>query len=79
MTYFVECQLVEHGIPGAEAASQRIDIAFASHPNWRRSEAELREVRQEVTFALLAEEEDVEKVAATVETLFSALQRSFGP
>jgi type I restriction enzyme R subunit len=79
MIYFVECQLVEHGIPGAEAASQRIDIAFASHPNWRRSEAELREVRQEVTFAFLAEEEDVEKVAATVETLFSALQRSFGP
>jgi len=30
-----------------------------------------------VTFALIAEEEDVEKVTATVEALFELLQKSF--
>ena len=48
-------------------------------PNWQRSEAELREVRKQVTFALYAQEEDMQKVTATVEALFSLLQKSFQP
>jgi type I restriction-modification system DNA methylase subunit len=45
--------------------------------NWQRSEAELREVRKQVTFAIFAEEDNMEKVTATVEALFMLLQRSF--
>jgi len=43
-----------------------------------RSEAELREARKRVTFALLADEEDMEKVTAEVESLFMLLQRGAG-
>ena len=45
----------------------------------RRSEAELRELRKQVTFALLRVEDDVEKVTATVEALFNLLRKSFKP
>ncbi len=58
-------------------ASRKAVAAFGAHPNWQRSEAELREVRKQVTFALIAEEGDVEKVAATVGALFELLQKSF--
>ena len=45
-------------------------------PNWQRSEAELRELRKQVTFALYAEEDDIQKVTTTVEALFT---RSVSP
>ena len=77
LTYFVLCKLTDNGIPNPEGASRKVAEAFAKHPNWRRSEAELREVRKQVTFALVAEEDDLEKVTATVEALFNLLQKSF--
>jgi type I restriction enzyme R subunit len=77
LTYFVLCKLTDDGIPNPEAASRRVAASFAKHPNWQRSEAELREVRKLVTFALVAEEDDIEKVAATVEALFNLLKKSF--
>jgi type I restriction enzyme R subunit len=79
LTYFILCKLTDDGIPNPEAASRKVAEAFARFPNWRRSEAELREARKAVTFALIAEEDDVEKVTATVETLFALLHKSFRP
>ncbi len=79
LTYFVLCKLTDDGIPNPEAASRKVAAAFAKHPNWQRSEAELREVRKQVTFALYAEEGDIEKVTVTVEALFMLLQKSFRP
>ncbi|RKX35329.1 MAG: hypothetical protein DRP71_03925 [Verrucomicrobia bacterium] len=40
--------------------SWTIKEAFVAHPNWTRSEAELRELRQKVTFAIFAETDDLE-------------------
>ena len=77
LTYFVLCKLTDDGIPNPEGASRKVAAAFGAHPNWQRSEAELREVRKQVTFALIAEEDDVEKVTATVEALFELLQKGF--
>ena len=77
LTYFVLCKLTDDGIPNPEVASRKVAQAFAGHPNWRRSEAELREVRKQVTFALVAEEDDLEKVTVTVEALFTLLHKSF--
>ena len=71
------CKLNDEGIAHAENVSEKIAQVLGAHPSWRKSEAELREVRQEMTFALFAEEDDVAKVAATVETLVDLLQRSF--
>ncbi|MEI6645674.1 MAG: HsdR family type I site-specific deoxyribonuclease [bacterium] len=76
LTYFVLCKLIEEGIPNAEVASRRVSGAFTQYPNWKSSEAELRELRKQVTFALFAEEEDMAKVVATVDALFFLLRKS---
>jgi type I restriction enzyme R subunit len=79
LSYFVLCKLTEDGIANAERVSKKVGEAFAKFPNWRRSEAELREARKQVTFALIAEEDDIEKVTAIVEALFNLLQMGFRP
>jgi len=77
MTWFVFCKLSDDGIPNPDAVSKKAAEAFSQFPNWQRSEAELREVRKKVTFALFAEENDMDKVTATVESLFVLLAKSF--
>jgi type I restriction enzyme R subunit len=75
LSYFVLSKLVEEKIPNPEAVTEKIRESFLQFPNWRRSEAELRELRKKVTFALVTEEDDIEKVASTVEYLFTLLQK----
>jgi type I restriction enzyme R subunit len=55
--------------------SARICDAFGKFTNWQRSENELRELRKQVTYAIFADEDDMDKVTATVEALFDRLQR----
>jgi len=76
LTYFVLCKLIEDAIPNAEAVSRKISKAFGAYPNWKSSEAELRELRKQVTFALVAEEEDMAKVTSTVDALLMLLRKS---
>lgn len=75
LTYFALCKLTEDGIPGAERASKKVGEAFMKFPNWRSSEAELRELRKQVTFAIIAEEDDIAKATASVEALFVLLEK----
>jgi type I restriction enzyme R subunit len=79
LTYFVLSELTDDGIPNAESVSKKVVAAFAEFPNWKSSESELREARKKVTFAIFAEEDDMNKVTVTVEALFGLLQRSFHP
>jgi type I restriction enzyme R subunit len=79
LTFFVFCKLQDDGIKDAEAVSKKVREAFAAFPNWQRSEKELRELRKQVTFAVYAAEDDLEKVTATVESLFSLLQKTIRP
>jgi type I restriction enzyme R subunit len=74
--YFVFGKLTEDGIGNAEAVSRKVAESFTKFPNWERSENELRELRQQVTFALMREEDDVEKVTALVDALFTLLRKS---
>jgi type I restriction enzyme R subunit len=74
--YFVFRKLTEDGIGNAEVVSRKVAESFAKFPNWQRSEGELRELRKQVTFALLREEDDVEKVTAIVDALFTLLRKS---
>ncbi|MCL2022120.1 MAG: type I restriction endonuclease subunit R, partial [Betaproteobacteria bacterium] len=79
LTFFTLCKLTDDGIANAERASNKAGEAFAKFPNWQRSEAELRELRKAITFAIAAEEDDTQKVATTVEALFVLLEKSFRP
>ena len=76
LTYFVYRTLLDEGIGNAEDVSRQIKAAFLAFPNWRSSEAALRELRQKVTFALVAEAEDINSVVGIVDRLFSLLERA---
>jgi type I restriction enzyme R subunit len=79
LTYFVLCKLTDENIPNPDKVAQKVREAFATHINWQSSEAELREVRKQATFALFAEEDDLDKVTGTVDALFTLLHKSFKP
>jgi type I restriction enzyme R subunit len=76
LTYFVLCKLTDEGVANAEAASKKVRAAFAEFPNWRESEKELRELRKKVTFAIFAEEDDLDKVTGLVDSIFTVLQKA---
>jgi type I restriction enzyme R subunit len=75
LTFFVYQALLNANVPNPQAVSARIRSAFLDHPNWTTSEAALRELRQQVTFALFAACEQLEQVTPLVEALFSTLTK----
>jgi type I restriction enzyme R subunit len=75
LTFFVYQTLVDAGIKEAEKVSENIRTAFAEHPNWQTSEAELRELRNEVTFAVYAAMDNLDEVAQIVDELFKFLKK----
>jgi type I restriction enzyme R subunit len=77
LRYFVLTLLQENGVKDAESVSGRIAKAFGEHANWRESEADLRELRKSVTFAVYAEVDDVDQVARIVDRLFSDLDTAY--
>jgi type I restriction enzyme, R subunit len=76
LTYFVLCKLTDESVGNAEIASKKVREAFAEFANWRQSEKELRELRKKVTFAIFAEEDDLDKVTALVDSIFTVLQKA---
>jgi len=77
VTFFVYRTLLEAGVENAERVSGQVKAVFAGYPNWRSSEAELRELRNEVTFAVYAEMDDLDQVAQIVDNLFSHLAKAY--
>ena len=76
LTYFVYRSLLDAEVEEAETVSEKIKTAFADHPNWRQSEASLRDLRQKVTFAIAAQVDDLDKVVKIVDDLFTVLDRT---
>ncbi len=77
LTFFVYRTLLDAKMPNAEAVSSKIKAAFVEHTNWKSSDAALRELRQAVTFAVYSELDDLEKVTAIVENLFSLIHKAY--
>jgi type I restriction enzyme R subunit len=76
LTFFVYRTLLDARVGNAENVSRKIKEAFIMHPNWKRSEAALRELRNKVTFAVFAELDDLDAVARIVDELFTLLVRA---
>jgi type I restriction enzyme R subunit len=74
-TFYVFETLREAGVEAAESVSTNVRAAFLNHPNWQSSEAELRELRNKITFAVFAEVDDLDQVTRIVDALFSNLER----
>lgn len=77
LTFFIYKKMLESEINNAEEITKQIKGEFVNHPNWKTSEKELRELRQAVYFALLAEEDDIDKVANLIDELFNHLFIAF--
>lgn len=78
LRYFVFRSLQEAGIANAEGVSAKVAKAFVDHSNWRESEADLRELRKAITFAVYAELDDLDKVTAIVDRLLGKLVSGAG-
>jgi type I restriction enzyme R subunit len=76
LTYFVYRKLLDAEINNAEEVSRKIKKAFLQFPNWKKSENSLRELRQKVTFAVLANSDDLDQVTALVDQLFTLLEKA---
>ncbi|MHB1076201.1 type I restriction endonuclease subunit R [Thiobacillus sp.] len=76
LTYFVYRSLLDAKIQNAEAVSRKIRHAFTEFPNWKRSENAIRELRKKVTFAIFAETDDLDRVTAMVDALFTLLEKA---
>jgi type I restriction enzyme R subunit len=77
LTFFVFQILRDAGVDGAEEISVEANSAFAEHPNWHTSEAEMRELRKEVTFAIFAKIDNLDLVTRIVDNLFSLLAKAY--
>ncbi|MGV8112737.1 MAG: type I restriction endonuclease subunit R [Lentimicrobium sp.] len=77
LTFFIYKKMFENEINNAEEITKEIKGEFVNHPNWKSSEKELRELRQAVYFALLAEEDDIDKAANLIDELFNHLFIAF--
>jgi type I restriction enzyme, R subunit len=74
VTFYVYETLTNAGVVAAERVSVKIREAFLDHPNWRSSEADQRELRKTITFAVFAEMDDLDQVTRIVDDLLSKLQ-----
>ncbi|GAB4376236.1 MAG: HsdR family type I site-specific deoxyribonuclease [Calditrichia bacterium] len=77
LTFFIFRTLLDAEVENAESISKKIKESFLVHPHWRESELELRELRQEVTFAIASQEEDLDRVVQIVNHLFSILEQAY--
>ena len=77
LTFFIYRTLLDAGVGQAAEVSKKIKASFEEHPNWRTSDADLRELRKAVTFAIYAEMDDLDQVTSTVDTLFSLLTKAY--
>lgn len=75
LTFYVFTALRDKQVTHAENVARQIGKAFAAHPNWRRGEKDLRELRKEVTFAIYAQENDLDRVTGIVDELFAVIQQ----
>jgi type I restriction enzyme R subunit len=76
LTFFVYRTLLDAKVGNAEEVSRKIKTAFVEYPDWKRSEAALRELRKKVTFAVYGELDDLDVVTHIVDELFTLLEKA---
>jgi type I restriction enzyme R subunit len=76
LTFFIYRTLLDANVGSAEDVSRKIKAAFVEYPDWKRSEAALRELRKKVTFAVYGELDDLDAVTRIVDELFTLLEKA---
>jgi type I restriction enzyme, R subunit len=77
LTFFVYRTLLDKGLKNADDVTKQIKDEFGNYPHWKTSERELRDLRKGVYYAILSEEDDLDKAAAIVDDLFIHLFKAY--
>ncbi len=77
LTYFVNQLIEQHKIPQPDIVTDKIKEAFVEHQTWKQSTEALRKLRAEIYYAILAEEDDIEKATKVAEELFRLISKAY--
>ncbi len=77
LTFFIYRTLLDKDFKKADEITRQIKAEFVNNPNWKTSEKELRDLRKGTYYAVLSEEENIDKAAAIVEDLFNQLFKAY--
>ncbi len=77
LTFFIYRTLLDKDFKKADEITRQIKAEFVNNSNWKTSEKELRDLRKGTYYAVLGEEENIDKAAAIVEDLFNQLFKAY--
>lgn len=77
ITYFVFKSLREEGYRNPDDIAASIKQAFGNYPYWQNSDAELRELRRDILFAMIDQGKTDDEVSQFIDNLFSYLFKAF--
>ena len=77
LTFFIYRTLLDKKINNAEQVTKQIKSEFVNYPNWKTSTKELRELKRQVYFAVMDEDDDVNKAADLIDELFDHLSKAY--
>ena len=76
LTFFFSKKLDEYGISNSDNTANSFTESFKKFPNWKQSEAETRELRQELYLKLLSDMDDIDKAKQIIEDLFNIILKA---
>ena len=76
LTFFFSKKLTEYGLSNSDNTANSFTESFKKYPHWQQSEAETRELRQEMYLTLLSGMDDIEKAKQIIDDLFNIILKA---
>lgn len=76
LTFFFATKLSEYGVNNSDNTANSFSKSFSKYPDWKDSEAQTRELRQDLYLSLLSEMDDIDKANQIIEDLFNILLKA---
>ncbi len=76
LTFFFSTKLTEYGLSNSNNIANSFTASFKKYPHWQQSEAETRELRQEMYLALMSQVDDIEKAKQIIDDLFNIILKA---
>jgi type I restriction enzyme, R subunit len=76
LTFFFSKKLDEYGLSNSDNTANSFTDSFKRFPNWQQSEAETRDLRQEMYLTLLSDMDDIDKAKQIIDDLFNIILKA---
>ena len=76
LTFFLSIKLAEYEVDNTGKIAQSFSESFNKYPNWKKSEAETRELRKELYLNLLSEIDDIDKAKQIIDDIFNIILKA---